>query len=632
MKKTLYLPIDTTINCTLETPYTIKKGDILFFKIALFEKCVGIDLEGQTVSLTLKKKDNTYIERIYSNLKGNEVNINDLDIQATTCTGEVKGELQISDSTGQSITNTFTYNVSEAIADDILRKSEDDIKTLQEMRQMILKYETEMQAVGVTVNSIDAFASIKNYIDTNIEELKSNNSSAAANIPNLKDQNEQAEKNIKALEELGDVTELAKKVQSNSLKLDENTKKPVSFITDKIINATSNLNIKIIGDSITCGNGGTGYICDGETIYGTFKANEKGHCWANSLKNYLEENYNCSVKNWGCGGTTSTDMVNHLSDLIKSTDDIILCAIGTNNRRVTNGLTILYNDLNTIYTYVKNLGKDIIFLSNIPSSDTTQLFLHEEINSTILRFGRDNGIEIIPTFSEFMQYTSIFGLNPILFDGVHPNDKGYDILYSIIMKYLGFAEYNNFGKIQLGSDSDLNNCWDYDREYYTDTDLVVSAILNKPDGVDKSFNLKNIRCVKNSNNHIYCVQELTTRFGEKYIRYNDDGNISSWCKIITSENNELLSWGNYLKDTDITLSDNVNNYNTLIIAIGSTGDETYKFKSVRLDKLVNYYKSGDTNDWLVDDGYIKFTSPTTATIKDMSRPIRKIIGIKGGMF
>lgn len=424
------------------------------------------------------------------------------------------------------------------------------------------------------------------------------------------------------------IDEWAGKVNSQ---LNENTKKPVTFISDKIMKATSNLNVKIIGDSITCGNGGTGYICDGETIYGSFKANEKGHCWANRLKAYLENNYNCTVRNWGCGGTTSSDMVAHLSDLIKSTDDIIICAIGTNNRRVTDGLNVLYNDLNTIYTYVKNLGKDIVFMTNIPSSETGQLFTHEQINATILKFARENKIEVIPTFSEFTTYTSIFGLDSLLADGTHPTDRGYDIIFNIVTKYLNFAGYNNFGKIQLEENADLNNCWDYDCEYYTANDPVADTILNKPSEVGRSFNVRNIRCIKNTGTSVYCVQELTTRMGEKYIRSNNAGTISEWSKIITSNKTKLLSWGTYANDTTITFNDNVNNYDSLVIALGSSADSGYKMTIVRLSKMVDFYYNNGGDYWNLNDGYIQFTSTTTAIIKNLSAPIREIIGMKGMM-
>ena len=64
-------------------------------------------------------------------------------------------------------------------------------------------------------------------------------------------------------------------------------------ITNKIVSATSDkkINLKFIGDSITAGVGGTGYLLNGDIIYGDHKVNTSGHCFANNIKTYLTLNY-----------------------------------------------------------------------------------------------------------------------------------------------------------------------------------------------------------------------------------------------------------------------------------------------------------------------------------------------------
>ena len=49
--------------------------------------------------------------------------------------------------------------------------------------------------------------------------------------------------------------------------------------------------IKMIGDSITQGVGGTGYLADGEAIACGFQRNNNGYCWANLFKQYIEKKY-----------------------------------------------------------------------------------------------------------------------------------------------------------------------------------------------------------------------------------------------------------------------------------------------------------------------------------------------------
>lgn len=61
--------------------------------------------------------------------------------------------------------------------------------------------------------------------------------------------------------------------------------------------------IKLLGDSITHGVGGSGFCQDGERIIEGYARNTKGFCWAKLFKEYLEERYNCQVVNSACSGT-----------------------------------------------------------------------------------------------------------------------------------------------------------------------------------------------------------------------------------------------------------------------------------------------------------------------------------------
>lgn len=560
MKKTLYLPIDTTFNFVLETPYNIKIGDILSFRIALFDRGVAVDLEGQTVQLTLKKPDGKYIERNYSSLTGNELYINDLDVQATIVAGEVKGEITVFDENGESISNTFTYIVKNSISDDAVRESEDDVKTLQQLRQLILKYEVEMQAIGTTVDSIDAFASIKAYIDTNLEELKSNNANAASIISNLQDQNIQAVKNIEALSKIGDATELAKKVQNNTSQLNARMKS-ILAITNKITSATSDkkINIKFIGDSITAGVGGTGYNLNGDIIYGTHKINTSGHCFANNIKSYLESKFNCNVKNFGIGGITSQNIVSNLSSLISENDNIVVCMIGTNNRHETDGVNVLKNDLKTIYNYVKNLGNEIIFMSSIPTTDENEIYTYkmDDIDNAVMSVCSQLGIEYISLFKLFAEYceSRSFGMANLLSDGVHPNDNGYDALTYIILNKFGIGYKKSIdivaNEILLKSGDDLNDIFTPNVKYYTDRNVTVPNILNIPKGLTLSFSLEFIKTATLNGAYKYGVQKLTDIFGNIYIRCCDNSVWQDWVKVIDVKNSDFIN---------IPLTDGVTNY------------------------------------------------------------------------
>ena len=219
---------------------------------------------------------------------------------------------------------------------------------------------------------------------------------------------------------------------------------PIKSISRKIANASEPINVKLIGDSIVAGYGGTGYATDGEIIYDTNRVNTSGTCFANSLITYLSSHFNCSGKNYGIVATNSTDIVNHLSDLVKSTDDIIICMIGTNNRLLSDGINVLRQDLLTIYNYVKNLGKEIIFMSSIPATAADEASRYHtmlEVDNVIMGATSELGIEYISLYKLFIQYLEDKGydLTDLLSDTVHPNDKGYGIIEYLVLSAFGFG-------------------------------------------------------------------------------------------------------------------------------------------------------------------------------------------------
>ena len=75
--------------------------------------------------------------------------------------------------------------------------------------------------------------------------------------------------------------------------------------------------IKLLGDSITHGVGGIGFQQSGSPIVKGYARNPDGHCWANTLKNYLESNYNCELTNNACTGTRIEFIIENLNELIR---------------------------------------------------------------------------------------------------------------------------------------------------------------------------------------------------------------------------------------------------------------------------------------------------------------------------
>lgn len=200
MLKTIYIPAYTTISTSVNCTKLIKCGDTLKLLIKVFDDGgVLADLTGQTIDLILKKSDNTLIEKTITSIEDGTITAT-MDVQATNVAGVVRGEIQISDSTGQSSTNTFTFIVSQSIANDVLEASINDIQVLTDFKNAVTEYSNIAITIAGTAESVEALANIKSYIDTNLPNLESKNSEAVINAVNLTAQNTTATTNISELE------------------------------------------------------------------------------------------------------------------------------------------------------------------------------------------------------------------------------------------------------------------------------------------------------------------------------------------------------------------------------------------------------------------------------------------------
>jgi len=198
MLKTLYIPLDTTLDNVVECTKLIKRGDTLTLTIKLFTNGVLANLTGQSIDLILKKSDNTLIESTITTVSNGVITAT-LSQQATLVQGVVSGEIQVYTTGTLTSTNTFTFEVSSSLADNVLEISQNDIQVLADLRNLIasgqtdiIQYENSVLAIGNTVSAIEALANIKSYIDTNLLALQNANATSTVNIPALKTENDKA--------------------------------------------------------------------------------------------------------------------------------------------------------------------------------------------------------------------------------------------------------------------------------------------------------------------------------------------------------------------------------------------------------------------------------------------------------
>ena len=217
------------------------------------------------------------------------------------------------------------------------------------------------------------------------------------------------------------------------------------------------VNVKLIGDSITQGIGGTGFNDNGEHILDSFYRNDNGYCWANLLRDYVEGHYNATVINNGCAGTTVQYTVYNIDSLVSCEDEFVICTIGTNNRHQyakagpkcskEEYVQVFYEYLLKLNNELLQRNKKVIFVANIPVSPASEqsdeniwYIIHmDDINVIHKRVQDEVGITFISLYDIFCDYITQndIDIRSLLVDGVHPNDKGYKIMYELLIKALG---------------------------------------------------------------------------------------------------------------------------------------------------------------------------------------------------
>ncbi len=231
-------------------------------------------------------------------------------------------------------------------------------------------------------------------------------------------------------------------------------------IFSKLISSDRKIKIKLLGDSITHGVGGSLWAQNGEEITCGFKRSPKSYCWANLMRDTLEARYNCTVINNGCTGTNIEFIINNFDALVDKGDDIIVCTIGTNNRhqyfhegeKKTREILAdaFYENIKKLDGKFKNMGKDYIFVANIPASvenerdggDFWRILHMNDIRDLYSRAQNELGFAFIDLYSLFISYCEDKNINfeTLLADGLHPSDRGYDVMFGLLLSEFGLSE------------------------------------------------------------------------------------------------------------------------------------------------------------------------------------------------
>ena len=243
----------------------------------------------------------------------------------------------------------------------------------------------------------------------------------------------------------------------------------------RIILSDKPARIKLLGDSITHGRSGTGFDEDGENFVTNFRRNNYGYCWARLMAEHLGKQYGCQVINNGCCGVNTSFLVEHFDTLVEADDDIVICTIGTNDRaqykkdgpRPTREghLAKVYRDMQQLADKFQAAGKPVIFVANIPAILETPegvfrrdgipfwrpLHMHD-IHDLWVKLCCERDLPLVDLYTAMTNFCDVrnIPLNDLLDDGLHPNDRGYEVIFRLLMEELGIAVPHK--DIQLAND------------------------------------------------------------------------------------------------------------------------------------------------------------------------------------
>lgn len=217
------------------------------------------------------------------------------------------------------------------------------------------------------------------------------------------------------------------------------------------------IRIKLLGDSITHGVGGTGWEMNGEPIVEDFKRSPKSFCWATLFRDYMKEKYGAEVINNGCTGTTIQFIIEHFDALVSADDDLVICTIGTNNRHRPKELgdrlsreewgKVVFDAVLALNALFEEKKKPVIFVANLPAAqenerdgETFYRILHmDDINEIYKRAREKCGFALISMYDLVASYVIEKGIlvDALLCDGLHPSDEGYKVMFSLLCEALG---------------------------------------------------------------------------------------------------------------------------------------------------------------------------------------------------
>ena len=209
----------------------------------------------------------------------------------------------------------------------------------------------------------------------------------------------------------------------------------------------SGCTIKLLGDSLTIGSGSSDSDLTGQVIYHPFYRQRGQLCWASLFTRYVAQ-FGCSVDNVGCYGTTSDEMMEHWDTLYSPEDQVVLCMIGTNDKKVDHGMDHLYANLHLVCDRILSDGNYLVLMTPNPATAANDAkenrrYPQSAVAHIIRAVAEEYGdkVLLIDNFAAMATECARLGITMDEFlevgsgpenDGLHPGDKAYQFYFQNI--------------------------------------------------------------------------------------------------------------------------------------------------------------------------------------------------------
>ncbi|HEK9100207.1 SGNH/GDSL hydrolase family protein [Bacillus pfraonensis] len=152
------------------------------------------------------------------------------------------------------------------------------------------------------------------------------------------------------------------------------------------------------------------------------------------------------VVNFGISGKHSQYLYQQRDQLIESADSIVIMQIGTNDRHNFKTTAVTKSYQRELIKYIRSLGKDVIVMAANPVSvandmEAVRNFKMDDVDRSIHQVTKEFKMDYISNYKGYMEYAVNTGvtIDSLLFDGLHPNDEGYKVMFENTAKGLGLT-------------------------------------------------------------------------------------------------------------------------------------------------------------------------------------------------